>query len=92
MTRYIISEGQPTLWGGKTVRVEPVPDDAGRMKRGDALRLGRAVRRNKIKERAERLCRELDRGECLKRAAHSAGMGYTTAKRHRRQLVSEGRL
>lgn len=48
-------------------------------------KLGNAVIAGRAAARAERLLRLLEQGECLKRAAHAAGVSYRTAKRYKRR-------
>lgn len=46
-------------------------------------KLGNEAMRQAALERARRLRDMLERGECLKRAAHHVGISYRTAKRYR---------
>lgn len=45
--------------------------------------LATAVRQHRARQRAVKLRRFIEAGECMKRAAHAAGVSYRTARRYR---------
>lgn len=54
----------------------------------DRARIATAVRMRSAEERAERLREALSHEQCLKRAAHRAGLPYRTACRYRRERLA----
>lgn len=53
----------------------------------ERARIATAVRMRIADERAERLREALEQDDCLKRAAHMAGLPYRTACRYRRERI-----
>jgi molybdenum-dependent DNA-binding transcriptional regulator ModE len=53
----------------------------------ERARIATAVRQRIAEERAERLREALERDDCIKRAAHAAGLPYRTACRYRRERI-----
>lgn len=50
-------------------------------------RLGAEANRREARERARRVAERIREGECLKRAAHEAGVCYWTAQTYRKRFA-----